>query len=112
MLIIRPNVMSRTSNEMVRLQDVAKSIIGIGMIYWFFWWCFPLWSGWLPASYSHGKAWAWSMYGIALLGPVMFQSITILYIEWRSRKWTKSLDGGVDGQVSCDTIGVADDNFT
>jgi hypothetical protein len=74
---------------MVGLQDVAKVVMGLGLVYWFFWWCVPSWLGFsvYMRNWPRNSEWvAWGIYGMAILGPVMMSNATLLYIAWRTRR--------------------------
>jgi len=67
--------------------------VGFAALYWFFWWLFPLWSGWYPYSPEHGRPWAWIMYALALTGPVVFLCLHVLWLEWKVRRRESKDDG-------------------
>lgn len=76
----------RTRDEMLTLQDLAKVVMGLGLLYWFLWWCLPAWLGFTVSIYGCPQWVAWSVYGLAILAPVIMNNATLLYIEWRSRR--------------------------
>lgn len=78
--------MSRTEDDLLSLQDLAKVVMGLGLLYWFLWWCVPAWLGFGVYIYGCPQCVAWSVYGLAILAPVMMNNATLLYIEWRSRR--------------------------
>jgi hypothetical protein len=73
-------------DEMVKLQDLAKATMGLGLVYWFLWWCVPAWLGFRVYIWNCPEWVAWSVYGLAILAPMMMSNATLLYIEWRSRR--------------------------